>query len=156
TGAGIAPEVLGRIFEPFFTTKPAGQGTGLGLSMVYGFMKQSGGHVTAYSEVGRGTTFRLYLPVAPSAELELPEPIQAAHGPDRRDDGGVILAVDDNAEVRTAVVNQLRELGYSVREADNAHAALAILDSGERIDLLFTDVVMPGGVNGKELASRAR
>jgi signal transduction histidine kinase len=166
TGAGMSALVLDRIFEPFFTTKPAGKGTGLGLSMVYGFMKQSGGHITAQSQVGEGTTFRLFLPVAktlqrtvlaqasPSAtsapEMLTPETLA------RSSAGEVILAVDDNAEVRGTVVFQLKQLGYQVREADNAHAALAILDAGEKIDLLFTDIVMPGGINGKELATKAR
>jgi PAS domain S-box-containing protein len=156
SGTGIAPDLLERIFEPFFTTKPAGKGTGLGLSMVYGFMKQSGGHVSAYSEVGHGTVFKLFLPLAipVAARIDAVEPDR----PRAAKSGGeeVILAVDDNPDIRAVVAVQLRSLGYQVREADCAHAALQILDTAERIDLLFTDVVMPGGLNGKELASKAR
>jgi PAS domain S-box-containing protein len=156
TGTGMPPEVLDRVFEPFFTTKAPGQGTGLGLSMVYGFMKQSGGHVSAYSEIGKGTTFRLYLPRArvADAESEKLEGTIQGHGP--LASGEVILAVDDNAEVRATVVKHLRGLGYRVLEAENGQAALDALDSSIKIDLLFTDMVMPGGINGKELASKAR
>jgi PAS domain S-box-containing protein len=156
TGEGMPPNVLDRIFEPFFTTKPVGQGTGLGLSMVYGFMKQSGGHIAAQSEPGRGTTFQLFLPIVQVPEQAEPVPVDAPEQPARAGAGEVILAVDDNHDVRSTVVIQLRDLGYEVREAENAHAALAILDSGEKIDLLFTDMVMPGGLNGKELATKAR
>jgi CheY-like chemotaxis protein len=130
-----------------------GKGTGLGLSMVYGFMKQSNGHVSVYSEVGHGTVFRLFLPVA-SATASTALPSNAAQKISIPD--AVILAVDDNPEVRATVVAQLQGLGYVVREADSAHTAWGILDSGERIDLLFTDIVMPGGLNGKELATKAR
>jgi len=157
TGTGMPPEVLNRVFEPFFTTKPVGAGTGLGLSMVYGFMKQSGGHVSACSEVGKGTTFKLYLPVAPPAEIEATDQRERAPATLAPSvDGNVILAVDDNPDVRATVVSHLRALGYQVREAADAHAALRILDSTDKIDLLFTDVVMPGGVNGKELATMAK
>jgi PAS domain S-box-containing protein len=164
TGTGMSPDVLDRVFEPFFTTKPVGKGTGLGLSMVYGFMKQSGGHVTALSEPGRGTTFRLFLPVVAVAQSEAGAPLSRSNAADapesdrpiRVGTGEVILAVDDNAEVRGTVALQLKKLGYEVREAENAHTALAILESDEQVDLLFTDIVMPGGVNGKELAARAR
>ena len=159
SGAGMPPEVVARIFEPFFTTKPVGKGTGLGLSMVYGFMQQSGGHISAYSEVGLGTTFKLYLPLEPRA-AHLPSAARSAPAPARVQlevaSGEVILAVDDNAGVRAMVTMQLKELGYRVIEADNAHAALKIIESSAPIDLLFTDVVMPGGMNGKELAVKAR
>jgi PAS domain S-box-containing protein len=156
TGVGMPPDVVERVFEPFFTTKAVGKGTGLGLSMVYGFMKQSNGHVSVYSEVGQGTVFKLFLPVSPGAEVQarLPEP--AAEQPARHSGDAVILAVDDNPDVRATVVVQLEGLGYRVREADNAHSALEILDSVDRIDLLFTDIIMPGGLNGKELATKAR
>jgi CheY-like chemotaxis protein len=154
-GAGMTPEVLARVFEPFFTTKAPGKGTGLGLSMVYGFIKQSGGHVTADSEVGRGTTVKLYVPAAPesadaSAAQNLAEDKPLAAGRE------VILAVDDNADVRAAVVKQLKELGYRVEAAENGETALAKLANEPSIELLLTDVIMPGGMNGKELARRAR
>jgi nitrogen-specific signal transduction histidine kinase len=155
SGTGIPPDVLEHIFEPFYTTKPVGQGTGLGLSMVYGFVKQSGGHINAYSEPGLGTVFKLFLPLAepaaPTGEAESSAP--PATLPQGHE---VILVVEDNPDLRAAVVLQLRDLGYQVREADNAHAALQILDAPDRIDLLFTDMIMPGGINGKELATKAR
>ncbi len=151
TGTGMPPEVLARIFEPFFTTKSPGEGTGLGLSMVFGFMKQSGGHINVYSEPGVGTTFRLYLPRAPeSSEVDKGIEIeQEPHG-----SGEIVLAVEDNASLRRIVVRQLRELGYNVLEAENATAALAILER-EHVDLLFSDVVMPGELSGLELARTA-
>jgi PAS domain S-box-containing protein len=154
TGAGMPPDVVERIFEPFFTTKAVGRGTGLGLSMVYGFMKQSNGHISVYSEVGQGTVFKLFLPVAQRAESQARP--AAMEQPARHSGNAVILAVDDNPDVRATVVVQLEGLGYRVREADNAHSALEILDSIDRIDLLFTDIIMPGGLNGKELATKAR
>jgi PAS domain S-box-containing protein len=156
TGAGMPPEVLDRIFEPFFTTKDPGRGTGLGLSMVYGFVRQSGGHVSVNSEPGTGTTFKLYLPRAPASQISVaapqPDSVKRAAMPMRSE---VILAVDDDDDVRRAVVVQLRALGYQVVEAASASAALKILDGGQQVDLLFTDVVMPG-MNGKELAIQAR
>jgi PAS domain S-box-containing protein len=153
-GTGMSPEVLAHIFEPFFTTKAPGKGTGLGLSMVYGFIKQSGGHLSADSTVGEGTLFKLYLPraveaPATTAVLEVQSSVPAVNGK-------VILAVDDNPAVRATVLMQLRSLGYSVIEADSPQAALSMLDSMEKIDLLFTDVVMPGPMNGKQLAAQAR
>jgi CheY-like chemotaxis protein len=155
TGTGISPDVIERVFEPFFTTKPSGKGTGLGLSMVYGFVKQSGGHVRVYSEVGQGTTFRLFLPVAPvRAQRPATESVQARLFKPAGEE--LILAVEDNPEIRATVVRQLRDLGYQVREADSANAALAILDAAEPVDLLFTDMILPGGLNGKELALKAR
>ena len=149
TGTGVPPEMLHRIFEPFFTTKGVGKGTGLGLSMVFGFMKQSGGHINVYSELGHGTTFRLYLPRTESAQAAL----QVNPAEPRRAKGGheTILVVEDNPGMRRVVVRQLRELGYRVLEAENAAAALAILER-ERADLLFTDIVMPGETTGIELA----
>jgi PAS domain S-box-containing protein len=155
-GCGMERDVLDRIFEPFFTTKPVGRGTGLGLSMVYGFMKQSGGHVSVYSEVGKGTTFKLYLPVFEGAMEESAAPGTTISEPSRIKGGAVILAVEDNTDVRTTVVRQLKDLGYVVREADSAHAAWRILDEDHTIDLLFTDIIMPGNINGKELAVFAK
>ncbi|MGP0090272.1 MAG: PAS-domain containing protein [Xanthobacteraceae bacterium] len=154
TGTGMPPDVLARIFEPFFTTKKPGEGTGLGLSMVYGFIKQSGGHVRAYSEVGRGTSFKLYLPQAAASAREAPivraQEVRKASGEE------VILAVDDNPDVRRTVGNHLRDLGYQVVTAENAEKALQTIADPGKIDLLFTDVVMPGGMNGKQLALEAR
>jgi CheY-like chemotaxis protein len=124
--------------------------------MVYGFMKQSNGHISVYSEVGQGTVFKLFLPVAQTAESNAQFPIPAVEQPSRHSGNAVILAVDDNPDVRATVVVQLQGLGYRVYEADNAHSALEILDRMERIDLLFTDIIMPGGLNGKELAIKAR
>jgi PAS domain S-box-containing protein len=155
SGIGMPPETLERIFEPFFTTKAAGQGTGLGLSMVYGFIKQSGGHISTYSEVGHGTVFKLFLPLAKSAASK-PGTQSRASRAVRSSGNEVILAVEDNPDIRATVVRQLRDLGYRVHEADSAESALQILDSAAPIDLLFTDMIMPGGLNGKELATRAR
>jgi PAS domain S-box-containing protein len=158
TGTGMPRDVLDRIFEPFFTTKDPGKGTGLGLSMVYGLVKQSGGHIRAESEEGFGATFKLYLPRASSAQLSPAVPAEdgGARQTPGRARGEVILAVDDNPDVRRAAVIQLQVLGYEVMEADGAAAALKVLESEQKIDLLFTDVVMPGGINGKELANKAR
>jgi PAS domain S-box-containing protein len=158
TGSGMPREVVAKIFEPFFTTKGPGQGTGLGLSMVYGFVKQSGGHVKVDSEVGSGTTFSLYLPRDTGAEAGIVT-VSEDHAADQAilfANGETILAVDDNLAVRTTVVAQLRALGYYVIEADGGSAALKALDGPQPIDLLFTDVVMPGGLQGPELAARAR
>jgi PAS domain S-box-containing protein len=152
TGSGMSPEVQERAFEPFFTTKREGQGTGLGLSMVYGFVKQSGGHVKVYSEEGHGTTVRIYLPRAREEEdLE----INVDAGPAK---GGseTILVVEDDEEVRATVVEMLADLGYRVLRAKDAQSALAIVESGVPIDLLFTDVVMPGPLRSTELARKAR
>jgi CheY-like chemotaxis protein len=153
TGTGIPAEIMARIFEPFFTTKEVGKGTGLGLSMVFGFVKQSGGHVNVYSEPGAGTTFRLYLPRdsedAKAAEAEAARGADSAAG-----DGETILIVEDNPGMRRVVKRQLVELGYRVLEAEGGAAALAIL-SQEKIALLFSDIVMPGGMNGIALAEKA-
>jgi signal transduction histidine kinase len=151
TGTGMDPEVASHIFEPFYTTKEQGKGTGLGLSMVFGFIKQSGGHINVYSEVGIGTTFRLYLR---RAEIEAEAASIAAPTALVRGAGETILAVEDNASLRRVVVRQLTELGYRVIEAEDAQAALRVLES-ETVDLLFTDVVMPGGTSGYEIARTA-
>jgi PAS domain S-box-containing protein len=152
TGIGMTKEVQDRVFEPFFTTKEVGQGTGLGLSMVYGFVKQSGGHVTLYSESGKGTTVKLYFPRfhGEGAVAEVPPELAAPHGAE----GEVVLVVEDNDDVRAYSVMSLTELGYRVREAVNAEQALVILDTEARIDLLFTDVVLPGA-SGRVLAEAA-
>jgi CheY-like chemotaxis protein len=125
TGVGIPPDVVERIFEPFFTTKPQGQGTGLGLSIVYGFIKQSGGHVKVYSEVGHGTTFQLFLPLAEGAARRSTAERPRARGPQaaRRAGNHTILTVEDNPDIRATVVRQLRDLGYQVREAEDANTA---------------------------------
>jgi PAS domain S-box-containing protein len=151
-GAGMTAEVLERAFEPFFTTKPEGQGTGLGLSMVYGFVKQSGGHVKIYSEPGQGTTVRLYLPR--SREEEEVE-TESDSGPAT---GGTetVLMVEDDEDVRGTVIDMLTDLGYRVLKAKDAQSALAIVESGIPIDMLFTDVVMPGQLRSPELARKAR
>ena len=152
TGDGMSPDVVARAFEPFFTTKPEGRGTGLGLSQVYGFVKQSGGHIKIYSEIGQGTTVKLYLPRTRKPE-EGTGPV--ATGPI---EGGHerILVVEDDAAVRAAAVESLTELGYSVLKAENGEQALAILGSGVVVDILFTDVIMPGPIGARELARRAQ
>jgi PAS domain S-box-containing protein len=153
TGTGMAPDVLARAFEPFFTTKPVGQGTGLGLSMVYGFARQSHGHVKIYSEPGHGTTVSLYLPRSKDAvvaESVAPTGLPIARPGER------ILVVEDNSAVRAMALQQIRDLGYEVVEANDGPAALAVLDKGERFDLLFTDIIMPGGLSGGDLARAAR
>jgi signal transduction histidine kinase len=150
TGTGMAPETASRIFEPFYTTKEQGKGTGLGLSMVFGFIKQSGGHINVYSEVGIGTTFRLYLPRAVADVEASPAAVPATLV---RGNGETVLAVEDNASLRRVVARQLAELGYRVLEAEDTQAALRILES-EPVDLLFTDIVMPGGTSGYEIAGR--
>jgi PAS domain S-box-containing protein len=151
TGVGMAPEVLRRAFEPFFTTKKAGEGSGLGLSMVYGFAKQSRGHVRIYSELGHGTTVKLYLPrsAAPAASELPPEHARPPGGSE------LILVVEDDPEVLRAITALLRSLGYAVREAATPTAALALLESGLPIKLLLTDVILSRDMNGRELAERA-
>ena len=150
TGCGIPPEMLTSVFEPFFTTKEVGKGSGLGLSMVYGFAKQSGGHVKIYSEVGVGTTVRLYLPRAHQEEV-VAEPLPAS-SPMPRSRNETVLVVEDNPDVRKLAVHHLKDLGYAVVEAENGPLALAALELHGDIDLLFTDMVMPGGMTGIELA----
>ena len=153
TGVGMAPEVRQRAFEPFFTTKGPGSGSGLGLSMVYGFVKQSGGHVQLYSEPGQGTSVRIYLPISDDAEDRV-----SARGPLAAPavNGETILVVEDDPRVRRVSVRRLTELGYAVIEVDSGAAALAVLDRPAAIDLVFTDVVMPGGMTGVDLAREIR
>jgi PAS domain S-box-containing protein len=152
TGAGIPPDLLDRVFEPFFTTKPEDKGTGLGLAMVYGLVKQSGGHVKIYSEVGAGTTVKLYLPRAMASEDALvgTSPVEVSGGSE------TILVVEDDDEVREVAVSMLGELGYRVFKARDAASALAIVESGLPIDMIFTDVMMPGPLRSPELARKAK
>jgi PAS domain S-box-containing protein len=147
TGAGMTADVRERAFEPFFTTKQIGQGSGLGLSMVYGFVKQSGGHIRIYSEEGHGTTIRLYLPPARGAVEAIKADGEAVSGGSE-----VILVVEDDPMVRAFVINQLAGLGYKTIAASDGRAAMAVVERGEPFDLLFTDVVMPGGLSGRNLA----
>lgn len=155
TGSGMTREVLSQVFEPFFTTKDVGHGTGLGLSQVYGFVKQSGGHVKIYTEVDKGTTVKLYLPRF--EEGFEPEIGTAASQPAPKSAGGeTILVVEDDDDVRHYSSELLRELGYGCLVAPNGHAALGILRSPVDVSLLFTDVGLPGGMNGRELADAAR
>ena len=154
TGAGMEKEICDRVFEPFFTTKEKGRGTGLGLAMVYGFVKQSGGHVTIYSEPGLGTTINLYLPRsdAPQAKQTL-VPGAANHDVPVRE---TVLVVEDDSRVRQLTIKRLKLIGYRVLEASDGPAALEILKRGDDVDLVFTDLIMPGGLSGREVAIRAR
>jgi len=154
TGVGMDGETIRRAFEPFFTTKPVGQGTGLGLSQVYGFVKQSGGHVKIYSEVGQGTTVKIYLPRLQRSTQE-----QDAHAGVPTPEGNAhetILVVEDDDNVRAFSVEALRDLGYRVLEAPDGPSAVRLLETKTPVDLLFTDVVLPGGMTGAQVAARAR
>jgi CheY-like chemotaxis protein len=152
TGTGMSPETAARVFDPFFTTKPTGKGTGLGMSQVYGFVKQSHGHIKIYSELGAGTTVKIYLPrqfgVGVETKLLASEPARTG------DRGEMILVVEDDPLMRRLTSETLHELGYTVFDSENAANALAILDREAGIKLLFTDVVMPD-TNGKKLADEA-
>jgi PAS domain S-box-containing protein len=155
TGTGMSPDVMQKAFDPFFTTKPIGAGTGLGLSMIYGFVRQSGGQVRIYSEPGEGTTMCMYLPrhgdEAPLADEDRSaEPVSADGA------GEVVLIIDDDPTIRMLVFEALSELGYVVMEAPDGPAGLRILESDVRIDLLITDVGLPGGLNGRQVADAAR
>jgi CheY-like chemotaxis protein len=154
TGTGMPPEVMTRAFDPFFTTKPLGSGTGLGLSMIYGFVKQSGGHVRLYSEIGRGATASIYLPRLPPKERVVREDSSSRAAP-RSITGGRVLVVDDEPLVRMLVLEVLEESGYESYDAGDGISALEILKSDAAIDLLITDVGMPG-MHGRELAEAAR
>ena len=151
SGHGIPADILDHVFEPFFTTKDIDKGSGLGLSMVYGFVKQSNGHIKIYSEVGHGTTVRIYLPRAAGfvqpAEATIASTMEGGHE--------TILVVEDDNLVRTFVVAQIESLGYVTLAAVNAAEALAAIDSPQKIDLLFTDMIMPGPLNGRKLADVA-
>ncbi|WP_090315967.1 PAS domain-containing sensor histidine kinase [Duganella sp. CF517] len=155
SGNGIPPEVMSRVFEPFFTTKQPGEGTGLGLSMVYGFAKQSGGLVRIYSEVGRGTTVCIYLPRHHGVAEPVPAPtlpsLPVHHGSHE-----TVLVVDDEPSVRLLIVDVLEDMGYKVLEAADSAAGLALLQSDVHVDLLITDVGLPGGMNGRQMAEAGR
>jgi PAS domain S-box-containing protein len=155
TGTGMDSDTLARVFEPFFTTKEVGKGTGLGLSQVYGFVRQTGGHIRIYSEVGIGTTVKIYLPRAadelPSAPQEAAWPTLAARG-----GGETILLVEDHDDLRSFSTGVLTDLGYKVLPAANGPEALGLLDAGHAVDLLFTDVVLPGGLDGRRLTDEAQ
>jgi CheY-like chemotaxis protein len=153
TGEGMSPDVAAKAFDPFFTTKPIGQGTGLGLSMVYGFARQSGGHVALESRPGRGTIISLYLPRAETAEAPAePEPLLSP----ARGEGETVLVVEDDPAVRLLILEVLSELGYVGLEAIDSESALQILTNRDRIDLLISDVGLPNGLNGRQLAEVAR
>jgi CheY-like chemotaxis protein len=155
TGVGMSDEVRRRAFEPFFTTKPVGAGTGLGLSMVYGFVKQSGGNIQLYSEQGRGTSVRIFLPLAESAWPSSEPGPGASDATDMLRGSETILVVEDDVRVRKVTTARLRRLGYQVIEAENGIAALAMLAGNPEVAMIFTDVVMPGGISGDELAEAA-
>jgi PAS domain S-box-containing protein len=155
TGSGMSEDVRRRAFEPFFTTKPTGAGTGLRLSMVYGFVKQSGGHIQIYSELERGTSVRIFLPVAEPVRTSDESAPGAAEGSAMPRGSETILVVEDDSRVRRVTTARLRSLGYKVIEADNGAAALALLAARPDIAMIFTDIVMPGGMNGDELAEAA-
>ena len=150
TGTGMTPEVMGRVFEPFFTTKPEGKGTGLGLAQAYGFTKQTGGHIKIYSEVGHGTTIKLYLPRTRREADKLQANAQPAEGGSEH-----ILVVEDDEGVRAAVVDMLTDLGYRISRAENAESALEVLKT-QSPDLIFTDVVMPGAIHTRDFTRRAQ
>jgi CheY-like chemotaxis protein len=155
SGLGMDRSTLERAFEPFFTTKDVGKGTGLGLSQVYGFVRQSAGHVRIYSELGEGTTVKIYLPRHVGAD-EDPAEISRPSDPTRAIGAESVLLVEDDDALRAYGVELLNDLGYNVLAAANAATALEIIDRGHEIDLLFTDVVMPGGMNGRQLADEAK
>lgn len=155
TGTGMTPDVIAKAFDPFFTTKPIGQGTGLGLSMIYGFARQSDGQVRIYSEVGNGTTMCIYLPRHYEVADEAEELTDLREVP-RAEQGESVLIVDDEPTVRMLVTEVLEELGYLAVEAADAGAGLKVLQSDARLDLLITDVGLPGGMNGRQLADVGR
>jgi CheY-like chemotaxis protein len=151
TGSGIPADLLEKVFDPFFTTKEVGKGTGLGLSMVFGFVKQSGGHIKIYSEEGHGTTVKIYLPRSSGQGKAATTTVSTTV------EGGseAVLVVEDDALVRQYVVAQVASLGYATLEASNATEALKIIDDNPDVDLLFTDVIMPGAMNGRQLVDEA-
>ncbi|MBC8037278.1 MAG: response regulator [Rhizobiales bacterium] len=165
TGSGMAPELLEKVFQPFFTTKAQGKGSGLGLAMVYGFIKQSGGHINVYSEVGHGTAIKMYLPrkfaigeavpevAGVAVEAEAPVAAEPVEATPRRPK---ILVVEDQEAVRAVACGFLEDFGYDIVEAEDGLQALARLQENPDVDLMFSDVVMPGGLNGFDLAQAAR
>jgi CheY-like chemotaxis protein len=155
TGTGMAPDVVERAFDPFYTTKPVGHGTGLGLSMIYGFAKQSGGQARIYSEISVGTTVRIYLPRYQGEVGQEVAQANLAQAP-RAEIGETVLIVDDEPTVRMLVTDVLAELGYAAIEAADSQSGLKVLQSDVRIDLLITDVGLPGGLNGRQMADAAR
>jgi CheY-like chemotaxis protein len=155
TGTGMTPEVISRAFDPFFTTKPLGQGTGLGLSMIHGFARQSGGHVRIYSELGQGSMVCLYLPRHHTAATEDETTGEAADLP-RAEPGETVLVVDDEPAIRMLVSEVLEDLGYAAIEAEDGLSGLKVLQSKGRVDLLITDVGLPRGMNGRQLADAGR
>jgi CheY-like chemotaxis protein len=156
TGTGMDRETLAKAFEPFFTTKEVGKGSGLGLSQVYGFLRQSGGHAKIYSEPGEGTTVKLYLPRLVGAATQEAAAAAAARPLPAGGRNEQVLLVEDDEDVRSSAVAMLRELGYGVVEAPDGPAALRLLDAHPGVRLLFTDIGLPGGVNGRQLADEAR
>jgi CheY-like chemotaxis protein len=155
TGTGISPDLIKKVFEPFFTTKGHGRGSGLGLAMVHGFVKQTGGHVRIYSEVNEGTTVKIYLPRLSQAGEFAATPEQIPHHAVLNElarASETILLVEDNEDVREYAKSALEELGYKVLVAHDSAGALRIVDDGAHIDLLFTDIVLPGGMNGRQLS----
>jgi CheY-like chemotaxis protein len=154
TGAGMDAETIAQAFEPFFTTKPVGKGTGLGLSQVYGYVKQSGGHVKIYSEIGQGTTVKLYLPRLATEAAETSELSDELFPEAALEE--TVLVLEDDDDVRSYSAEILRELGYRVLEAHDGQSALRVLDQHARVDILFSDVVLPGGMTGAQVAAQAR
>jgi CheY-like chemotaxis protein len=156
-GVGMSPAILARAFEPFFTTKPFGQGTGLGLSMIYGFVQQSGGQVFLRSKEGSGTTVTIHLPRHLASVNDVAEvAISAESGSQEAPANAVVLVVEDEPDVRMVIVDLLEDIGYTVLAADDGASGLRIVDSQTRIDLLVSDVGLPGGLNGRQLADAAR
>jgi signal transduction histidine kinase len=155
TGTGMSPDVIAHAFEPFYTTKPMGQGTGLGLSMIYGFARQSGGQIRIYSELGKGTTMCLYLP-RHDQNVAVDERSAAPSEARPSGDGEVVLVIDDEPTIRMLIADVLEELGYSIMEASDGPSGMRVLQSDARIDLLITDVGLPNGMNGRQVADAAR
>jgi signal transduction histidine kinase len=156
TGTGMPPDIVARIFDPFFTTKPLGEGTGLGLSMIYGFARQSGGQVRVYSEVGKGTTMCIYLPRYQDGDTESDEALSPSAPIEHVGDGQVVLVIDDEPTLRMLIAEVLGDAGYTAIEASDGKSALRVLESTARIDLMITDVGLPNGLNGRQVADAAR